>query len=82
MDSGASLHMTSKSYLTPEEQETIQKSKDPSVIVTANGTTHTTGEGTVNVCDLYMFVQVQLMIESPAVLSLDKLCEENSYSYE
>ena len=36
MDSGASLHMISQSELTPEEQETIQKSKDPSVIMTAN----------------------------------------------
>ena len=45
VDSGASLHMMSKSDLTPEEQETIRKSKDPSVIMTGNGTTHTTEEG-------------------------------------
>ena len=46
--------------LTPEEQETIQKSKDPSVI--------------------NMFVQFQKLKESPAVLSLGTLCEENGYS--
>ena len=68
MDSGASLHMMSKSYSTPEEQETIQKSKDPSVLMTANGTTQTTQEATVYVCNLYMFVR--LLEESPAVLSL------------
>ena len=34
VDSGASLHMLSKSDLTSEEQETIQKSKGPAVIVT------------------------------------------------
>ena len=47
MDSGASLHVMSKNDLTPEEQETIQKSKDPSVILSAYGTTHTTEEETV-----------------------------------
>ena len=42
VDSGASLHMMSKSDLTPGEQETAQKSKGPSVIMIANGTTHAT----------------------------------------
>ena len=55
MDSGASLHMKSESDLTPEEQETIQKSKDPSVIMTANGTTE---EATVNVCDKDMAMRM------------------------
>ena len=31
VDSGASLHMMSKSDLTPEEQGTLQKSSDPSI---------------------------------------------------
>ena len=44
----------SKNQLTPEDQETIQKSKDPSIIVTAKGTAHTTEEATVCVCDLDM----------------------------
>ena len=50
MDSGASHHMMSGSYLTPEEQETIQKSKDPTVIMTARGTSQTTEQATVYVC--------------------------------
>ena len=42
------LHfMMSKSELIPEEQDPIQQSKDPSIIMTANGTTHTTQEATV-----------------------------------
>ena len=46
--------------MTPEEQETIRKSKDPSVIMTANGTTRATEEeATVYVFDLDMFVQIQ-----------------------
>ena len=68
--------------LTPEDQETIQKSKDPSVVMTANGTAHTTKEATVNDCDLDLFGPVQFLIESRAVLSLGKLCEENGYSYD
>ena len=63
------------------EQETIQKSKDPSVITTATGTAHMTEEATVYGCDLDTFAQVQLLKESP-VLSLGYLCEENGYSYE
>ena len=59
VDSGASLHMMSKSDLTPEQQDKIQKSKDPSVTMNANGTTHTTEEATVYVCVLDMFVQVK-----------------------
>ena len=79
-ETGASLQMMSKIYLTPEEQETIQKSKDSSVIMTSNDTTHTIDKGTVRA--LNMFVQVQFFRESPAVFSLRKLCEENGYSYE
>ena len=74
--------MMIKSDLTPEEQRLIQKSKDPSVIMTANGTAHTTEEATEYVCDLEMIVQVQLLRESPAILPQGKLREENSYSYE
>ena len=39
--SGASLHVMRKSDLTSKAQETVRKSKDPAVITTANGTTHT-----------------------------------------
>ena len=74
--------MISESDVTTEGEETARKSKDPSVMMAANGTTHTTEETTVYVCDLEMFVQVQLLKASPAVLSLEKLCEENGYLYE
>ena len=74
--------MMSDSDLTPKEQETIQHSKAPSAIMTANGTTHATEEATVTVCDLNMSVQAHFLKESPAVLSLGKLCEENGYLHE
>ena len=43
--------------MTPEEQETIQKSNDPSVVMTVNGTTHTAEEAQLCVCGLDMCVQ-------------------------
>ena len=49
-------------------------------MMTANGTTHSTAEATEYVCDLDMCVQVQFLKESPAVLSLGKLWEENGHS--
>ena len=73
VDSGASLRMMSKSDLTPQEQETNHRSKDPSIIKTANTLTHTTEEATENVSDLDMFVKVQWLKESPAVLFVGQL---------
>ena len=53
-------------------------SKEPSVIMTANGTLQTTEEATVFVFDLDMLVQVQLLKESLAV----QLCAQNGSPYE
>ena len=39
-------------------------------------------EATVYVHDLELFVTVQIPKDTPAVLSLRKLCEEHGYSYE
>ena len=66
-----------KGDVTPEEEGTFRTSKDPSVSMTANGTTETTEEATVYVYDVGMFVEVELLKESPAVLFLGKLCERN-----
>ena len=38
VDSAASLHVLSKSGFTPEESETVPKSKDQAGILTTNGT--------------------------------------------
>ena len=59
-----------KTILTPEEQETVRKSKDSSVVMTAYGTTHTTEEAAGYVYDLDMCIEVQLLKEPTAVLSL------------
>ena len=73
VDSGASLHMMSKNALT---SETIRKSEEPTVIMTANGKAKSTEEATVHVGDLDVFVTMMLFDDSFAVLSLCLLCEE------
>ena len=65
----SSHHSMSRSDLTPEEQETTQKSKDPSVIVTAHETAHTTEEATVYAYDLDTFVQVKIMKNTRCALA-------------
>ena len=52
------------------------------MVLTANGEVHTNEEAQVYVHDLNLFVTVQLLEETPAVLSLGKLCEDHGYSYE
>ena len=42
----------------------------------------TNEEAQVNVYDLDLFVAVQVLEDTPAVLSLGKLCEEHGYTYE
>ena len=66
-DSDASVHMMSTVDTT---------------VITANGTARTTEEATVHVKDPDMFVTVQLLRDSPAVLYLGKRCEERGYSDE
>ena len=55
VDSRTSLRMKSKNKLASEKQETVRRSKDPSVMMTATGTKHTTEEATAHVHDLDMF---------------------------
>ena len=73
VDSGASMHMLSKKDLS---------SDDPTTVMTANGEVHTNEEAQVYVQDLDLFVSVQLLDETPPVLSLGKLCSEHGYPYE
>ena len=58
------------------------KIQNPVTVKTANGEVQTTQEAQVYVHDLDLFVRVQLLDKTPAVLSLAKLCEEHGYSYE
>ena len=64
------------------ELETVRISKSPTTVVTANGEVLTKEEATVHVRELDLFVTVMLLEDTPAVLSLGKLCEDRGYSCE
>ena len=81
VDSGASMHMLSRKDLNSAELETVSVSKSPTTVVKANGEVLTKEEATVYVRELDSFVTVTLLEETPAVLSLGKLCEQFRYSY-
>ena len=58
------------------------RSRTSTTIVTANGEVQTNDEAQVHGDDLDLFVTVQLLDETPAVLSHGKLCSEHGCSYE
>ena len=62
--------------------ETLRGSRNPTTVVTDNGEVLTNGEAQVHVHDLDLFVTVQLLDDTPAVLSLGKLCEEHGCACE
>ena len=82
VDSGASMHMTSKKVLSSDEMETLRRSRITTTVVPANGEVQTNEEAQVYVHGLDLFVTVQLLDDTPAVLSLGKLCEEHGYIHE
>ena len=51
------------------------------MVMTANGEVQTREEATIHVKELDLFVTVMLLEETPAVLSLGKLCEVRGYTY-
>ena len=57
-------------------------SRTPTVVLTANGEVHTHEEAQVSVHDPNLFVNVQLLEETSAVLALRKLYEDHGHSYE
>ena len=82
VDSGASMHMISKKDLSDAEMDTLTKSCSPTIVITANGEVQTHKEAIVYVRELDIFLTLTVLDNSPAVLSLGKLCDENGYSYE
>ena len=82
VDSGASMHMISKKDLSDAEMDTLTKSCSPTIVITANGEVQTHEEATVDVKNLGIFLTMKVIENTPAVLSLGKLCDENGYSYE
>ena len=82
VDSGASMHMISKKDLRDAEIDSSTKSCSPTIVITANGEVQTHEEATVYVKELDIFLTMKVVENTPAVLSLGKLCDENGYSYE
>ena len=82
VDSGASMHMISKKDLSDAEMDTLTKSCSPTIVKTANGELQTHEEATMYVKELDIFLTMKVLDETPAVLSLGKLCDEHGYSYE
>ena len=82
VDSGASMHMISKKDLSEAEMDTLTKSCSPTIVITANGEVQTHEEAIVYVKELDIFLTMKVLENTPAVLSLGKLCDENGYSYE
>ena len=82
VDSGASTHMISKKDLSKAEMDTLTKSCSPTIVITANGEVQTHEEAVVYVKELDIFLTMKVLENTPAVLSLGKLCDENGYSYE
>ena len=81
VDSEASMHMVSMRDFSSAELETVKISKNPTTVMTANGEVRTREEATVYVKELDSFVTMMLVEETPAVLSLGKLCEDHGYTY-
>ena len=82
VDPGASMHMISKKDLSDAEMDTLTKSCSPTIVITANGEVQTHEEATVYVKELDKFLTMKVLEDTPAVLSLGKLCDEHGYSYE
>ena len=62
--------------------DTLTKSCSPTIVITAKGEVQTHEEATVYVKELDIFLTMEVLEDTPAVLSLGKLCDEHGYSYE
>ena len=76
------MHMISNKDLSDAEMDTLTKSCSPTIVITANGEVQTHEEAIVYVKELDIFLTMKVLENTPAVLSLGKLCDENGYSCE
>ena len=76
------MHMISKKDLNSAELETLTTSRSPTTVITANGEVQTHEEATVYVKELDIFLTMKVLEDTPAVLSLGKLCDDHGHSYE
>ena len=76
------MDMISKKELSDAEMDTLTKSCSPTIVITANGELQTRVEAIVYVKELDIYLTMKVLDNTPAVLSLGKLCDEHGYSYE
>ena len=77
------MHMISKKDVSNAEMDTLTKScSPPTIVITANGEVETHEEAIVYVKELDIFLTMKVLDNTPAVLSLGKLCAEDGCSYE
>ena len=76
------MHMISKKDFNSAEMETLTTSCSPTINIAANGEVQTHEEAIVHVKEMEKFLIVKVLQNTPAVLSLGKLCDENWCSYE
>ena len=69
------MHMIRKKDLNSAEMDTLTKSCSPTIVITANGEVQTHEEATVYVKVLDIFLTMKVLEDTPAVLSLGKLCD-------
>ena len=69
--------MISKKDLSNAEMDTLTNSCSPTIVITANGEVQTHEEATVHVKELGIFLTMKVLENTPAVLSLGKLCDFN-----
>ena len=79
VDSRASMHMLSRKDLNSAELDTVRVSRNPTTVITANGEVQTNEEAQVYDRDFDLFVTAQIFVDTAAVLSLGKLCEDPGY---
>ena len=77
-----SMQMISKKDLNDAEMDILTKLCSPTIVITGNGEVQMHEEATVYVKELDIFLTIKVLENTPAVLSLGKLCDENGYSYE
>ena len=76
------MHMISKTDLSNAELDTLKKSCSPTMVITANGEVQPHEKAIVCVKELDILLTMKVLENTPAVLSLGRLCDENGYSYE
>ena len=80
VNSRASMHTLCKKDWSSEELDTLRRSRNNTAMVLASGEMQTNDEAHIHVHDLDLCVTMQLLEQTPAVLSLGKLCEDHGYS--